>query len=112
MSRRDGSPTASSCASSTADRASRDAKEQIFAPFQRGGDAPAGRRASGLGLAVARGLTELMDGRVWAEDTPGGGLTLVVELPPTLRRSHPDQPAGTTSTSAPAGVRNGSQVSP
>jgi two-component system sensor histidine kinase KdpD len=35
----------------------------------------------GLGLAVARGLTEAMDGTLWAEDTPGGGLTIVVDLP-------------------------------
>jgi len=57
-----------------------DAKERIFAPFQLEGDAPRGDGV-GLGLAVARGLAELMDGQVWAEDTPGGGLTVVVELP-------------------------------
>ncbi len=57
-----------------------EAKDQIFAPFQRGGDAPRGEGV-GLGLAVARGLTEAMDGTMWAEDTPGGGLTIVVDLP-------------------------------
>ena len=57
-----------------------DAKERIFAPFQREGDAPRGDGV-GLGLAVARGLTELMDGVLTAEDTPGGGLTVVLELP-------------------------------
>jgi two-component system sensor histidine kinase KdpD len=57
-----------------------EAKEQIFAPFQRGGDAPRGEGV-GLGLAVARGLTEAMDGTLWAEDTPGGGLTIVIDLP-------------------------------
>ncbi|HEY8305820.1 MAG TPA: ATP-binding protein [Lapillicoccus sp.] len=57
-----------------------EAKDQIFAPFQRGGDAPRGDGV-GLGLAVARGLTEAMDGTLWAEDTPGGGLTIVVDLP-------------------------------
>jgi two-component system sensor histidine kinase KdpD len=31
-------------------------------------------------LAVARGLTEAMGGTVTAEDTPGGGLTMVVSL--------------------------------
>jgi two-component system sensor histidine kinase KdpD len=35
----------------------------------------------GLGLAVARGLTEAMGGTLTAEDTPGGGLTMMVELP-------------------------------
>jgi two-component system sensor histidine kinase KdpD len=57
-----------------------EAKDLIFAPFQRGGDAPRGEGV-GLGLAVARGLTEAMDGTLFAEDTPGGGLTVVVDLP-------------------------------
>ena len=35
----------------------------------------------GLGLAVARGLTEAMGGTVSAEETPGGGLTVVIDLP-------------------------------
>ncbi|MFB7667937.1 ATP-binding protein [Kitasatospora sp. NPDC056138] len=56
------------------------AKERIFAPFQRYGDAPRGAGV-GLGLAVARGFVEAMGGTVAAEDTPGGGLTMVVTLP-------------------------------
>ncbi len=56
------------------------AREQIFLPFQRHGDAPAGDGV-GLGLAVARGLAEAMGGEVSAEETPGGGLTMVIELP-------------------------------
>jgi two-component system sensor histidine kinase KdpD len=55
-------------------------QERIFEPFQRHGDAPAGD-GLGLGLAVARGLSEAMGGSVEAEPTPGGGLTLVVSLP-------------------------------
>ena len=54
-------------------------RERVFAPFQRLGDAPGGQGV-GLGLAVARGLTEAMGGTVTAEDTPGGGLTMVVSL--------------------------------
>ncbi|MFI6443448.1 DUF4118 domain-containing protein [Kitasatospora sp. NPDC050543] len=57
-----------------------EAKERIFAPFQRYGDAPRGAGV-GLGLAVARGFVEAMHGSVVAEDTPGGGLTMVVTLP-------------------------------
>ena len=54
-------------------------RERIFLPFQRLGDA--GRaRASGLGLAVAKGFVEAMGGEIEAEDTPGGGLTIVVRL--------------------------------
>ena len=32
----------------------------------------------GLGLAVARGFVEAMDGELSVEDTPGGGLTMVL----------------------------------
>jgi two-component system sensor histidine kinase KdpD len=51
---------------------------RLFEPFQRQGDAGSG---VGLGLAVARGLTEAQGGTLEAEATPGGGLTMVVELP-------------------------------
>ncbi|MEU6705699.1 sensor histidine kinase KdpD [Streptomyces wuyuanensis] len=56
-----------------------EAKERIFEPFQRHGDAPRGAGV-GLGLAVARGFVEAMDGTLSAEDTPGGGLTMVLTL--------------------------------
>ncbi|MEK6439881.1 DUF4118 domain-containing protein [Pseudonocardia sp. T1-2H] len=56
------------------------ARERLFAPFQRLGDRDA-TTGVGLGLSVARGLTEVMGGALTAEDTPGGGLTTVVSLP-------------------------------
>lgn len=62
-----------------------ESKELIFEPFQRLGDAPtrggASRTGVGLGLAVARGFVEAMDGALHADDTPGGGLTMVFSLP-------------------------------
>jgi two-component system sensor histidine kinase KdpD len=53
--------------------------DRLFVPFQRLGDRDHG--GLGLGLAVARGFTEAMGGTLTAEDTPGGGLTVVVSLP-------------------------------
>ena len=55
-------------------------KAAMFEPFQRLDDVPNGS-GLGLGLAVARGLSDAMGGRLSAEDTPGGGLTMVVDLP-------------------------------
>ncbi|GAB2603914.1 sensor histidine kinase [Kribbella endophytica] len=53
---------------------------RVFAPFQRLGDTD-NSTGVGLGLALARGLTETMHGTVQPEDTPGGGLTMVVSIP-------------------------------
>ncbi|MGW2017766.1 ATP-binding protein [Streptomyces sp. NPDC001927] len=55
-------------------------RERIFEPFQRLGDTD-NTTGVGLGLALSRGLTEAMDGTLTSEDTPGGGLTMVVSLP-------------------------------
>ncbi|WP_158888912.1 sensor histidine kinase [Amycolatopsis anabasis] len=54
--------------------------EAAFAPFQRLGDRDA-TPGIGLGLSVAKGFTEAMGGTIRAEDTPGGGLTVVISLP-------------------------------
>jgi two-component system sensor histidine kinase KdpD len=55
-------------------------RERIFQPFQRLGDRDNGTGV-GLGLALSRGLIEAMGGTITPEDTPGGGLTMVIALP-------------------------------
>jgi two-component system sensor histidine kinase KdpD len=52
---------------------------RLFVPFQRLGDSAQGNGV-GLGLAVAKGFVEAMGGEIEVEDTPGGGLTVVVRL--------------------------------
>jgi two-component system sensor histidine kinase KdpD len=63
--------------------------ESAFAPFQRLGDRDA-TPGVGLGLSVAKGFTEAMGGSIRAEDTPGGGLTVVICLP-AYRGQDPDK---------------------
>jgi two-component system sensor histidine kinase KdpD len=55
------------------------ARATVFEPFQRLGDGSGS--GVGLGLAVAHGFTEAMGGELTIDDTPGGGVTMVVGLP-------------------------------
>ncbi len=52
---------------------------QIFEAFQRLGDHD-NTTGVGLGMSVARGFVEAMGGTITATDTPGGGLTVMVDL--------------------------------
>jgi len=63
----------------------------IFEPFQRLGDVPRGEGV-GLGLAVAKGLLEAMGGSLTAEETPGGGLTMIIDLPAAEQSEEPSAP--------------------
>ena len=54
-------------------------EDQIFEPFQRMGDQD-NTTGVGLGMSVAHGFVEAMGGTITASDTPGGGLTVVVDL--------------------------------
>lgn len=70
----------------------------MFTPFQRLDDVSYGTKEGtgvGLGLAVAKGFTELMGGELAAEQTPGGGLTMIIRMPLAT---------GTTSTSYPGAI--------
>lgn len=53
-------------------------REQMFQAFQRLGDRS--HHGVGLGLAVARGFVHATGGELDAEDSPGGGLTMVVRM--------------------------------
>jgi two-component system sensor histidine kinase KdpD len=55
-------------------------REDVFRPFQRLGDTD-NTSGLGLGLALSKGFVDGMGGGLEAEDTPGGGLTMVVSLP-------------------------------
>jgi two-component system sensor histidine kinase KdpD len=71
-------------------------RSQLFRPFQRLGDTGTGSGV-GLGLAVSRGFVEAVGGELSVEDTPGGGVTMVISFPvlpaelvglvPTMSRS-------------------------
>lgn len=56
-----------------------DVKEHMFAAFQRLGDTTG--NGLGLGLAVADGLATAVGAELSVEDTPGGGLTMLVTVP-------------------------------
>jgi len=55
-------------------------RDDVFVPFQRLGDTD-NSTGLGLGLALSKGFVEGMGGALTPEDTPGGGLTMVVSLP-------------------------------
>jgi two-component system sensor histidine kinase KdpD len=63
-------------------------RDDVFVPFQREGDTD-NTTGLGLGLALSKGFAEGMGGNLVPEDTPGGGLTMVVSLPVAGRADEP-----------------------
>jgi two-component system, sensor histidine kinase RpfC len=55
-------------------------RDTIFEVFTRA-DGAATRRGAGLGLAIAKQLTQLMGGAISVESEPGKGATFIVEVP-------------------------------
>jgi two-component system sensor histidine kinase KdpD len=53
-------------------------RDLVFEPFQHLTDHGTGM---GLGLAIARGFIDAIGGELTIEDTPGGGVTMVISLP-------------------------------
>ena len=54
--------------------------DSVFVPFQRLGDQDT-TSGLGLGLAIARGFLDAMNGRLEPSSTHGGGLTMTISLP-------------------------------
>ncbi len=78
-------------------------RERVFAPFQRLGDRD-NSTGVGLGLALSRGLTESMGGSLTPEDTPGGGLTMVIRLPAAPQAPEPPPSLADRTGELPPGV--------
>lgn len=64
-------------------------RDRVFQPFQRIGGR-SDHSGVGLGLALARRLTEAMNGTLVPEETPGGGLTMILTLPVAVPPAIPE----------------------
>jgi signal transduction histidine kinase len=60
-------------------------RDLIFEPFWRKNDSIPG---TGLGLAIAKELIDAHRGRIWVEDTPGGGATFKLWFPAATSETH------------------------
>jgi two-component system sensor histidine kinase KdpD len=54
---------------------------RLFERFYRGADAKKRVSGTGMGLAIARGLLAVEQGRVWAENCPDGGAQFTIAVP-------------------------------
>jgi two-component system sensor histidine kinase KdpD len=61
------------------------AREYLFQPLF-GLDERSAHLGPGLGLAICKGFLDAMDGRIWIEETPGGGATFAFSLPAEVTR--------------------------
>lgn len=94
--------------------------QQLFTPFERLDAARRGIEGTGLGLAVAKGLAEAMNGKLWLNSEPGVGTTICFELPASsadeIARSRLPTPeecagkAGEATTHASNGKEHGTTV--
>jgi two-component system sensor histidine kinase KdpD len=57
-----------------------DDREKVFEAFYRGRESPESP-GSGLGLSIARAIVTAHGGRIWVEETMGGGTAMVLDMP-------------------------------
>jgi len=56
-------------------------QKKLFRKYQKLSATPtAGEQSTGLGLSIVKKYVKLMNGKVWAESTPGEGSTFIVEF--------------------------------
>ena len=76
-------------------------QDRLFTPFDRLGAENSGIEGTGVGLAISKGLVELMRGSVSVDSEPGRGSLFVVDLPsappaaPSTSTPRPSTPAET-----------------
>jgi signal transduction histidine kinase len=61
--------------------------ERMFTPFDRLGAEATGVKGSGIGLALAKKLVEMMGGEIHVRSQPGAGSAFVVTLPSAQSRA-------------------------
>ena len=62
---------------------------KLFDSFYRTDEARTDvKKGSGLGLAIVKQIIATLKGRIYAAETPGGGLTVVLTLPAAEEDSH------------------------
>ena len=64
-------------------------EEKVFEKFARGSDTTS--PGTGLGLAIVRAIIEAHWGKIYAANSPGGGVKFVITLP--LPSQHPSTPS-------------------
>jgi PAS domain S-box-containing protein len=79
-----------------------DRQPQLFQPFNRLGAECSGIEGTGVGLALARTLTELMGGTLKFTSVPGQGSTFRIDLPAVRAAPDPTTGAGPSLTLPPS----------
>jgi signal transduction histidine kinase len=62
---------------------------RLFERFYRGDAAKTRTSGTGTGLWIARGLLAAEQGRIWAENHPGGGAQFTIVVPAVVKAPEP-----------------------